>query len=57
MCSGDDPVKLTLGVNTDMTGVAIKGKDYTDDLAELITRTAGEVRAANTGTVELLNYH
>ena len=50
-------MKLTLGVNTDMSGVAIKGKDYTDDLAELITRTAGEVRAANTGTVELLNYH
>ena len=36
-------MKLTLGVNTDMSGKAIKGKDYTDDLAELIARTSGEV--------------
>lgn len=44
MRSGDDPLKLTLGVNTDMSGVAIKGKDYTNDLADLISRTDGEVR-------------
>lgn len=47
MRSGDDPLKLTLGVNTDISGKPIKGKDYTDDLVDLIKRTSGDVRGVS----------
>ncbi|CBJ26995.1 conserved unknown protein [Ectocarpus siliculosus] len=38
---GDDPLVMTVGLNTDIAGNPIRGKDYTQELASLITRTAG----------------
>ena len=53
LASGEDPLKLTLGVSTDISGVPIKGKDYTDDLADLIKRTSGEVSEMSVVAIEL----
>lgn len=41
--AGDNPLVMTVGLNTDIAGNPIKGKDYTQELASLITRTAGGV--------------
>jgi len=42
--AGDNPLILEVGVNTDIAGNPIVGKDYTTELAELISRTSGGVR-------------
>ncbi len=42
--AGDNPLIMEVGVNTDIAGNPIVGKDYTAELAELISRTSGAVR-------------
>lgn len=45
--AGDNPLVMTVGLNTDIAGNPIRGKDYTQELASLITRTAGGVSCSS----------